>query len=37
VAAPGLDCAVHTDLAVLDEQLGLAAGLRRSGQLEERA
>jgi hypothetical protein len=37
VSAPGLDCAIHADLAVLNEQLGLAAGLRRSGQLEERA
>jgi len=36
VGAPHLDCAVHAYLAVLDEQLGFATGLRGAGQLEER-
>ncbi len=36
MAPPQFDRAVHAHLAVLDEQLGLAAGLRRAGQLEKR-
>jgi hypothetical protein len=36
VTAPRLDDAVHAHVAVLNEQLGLAAGLRGAGQLEER-
>ena len=36
MGAPHLDRAVHTYLAVLDEQLGFAAGLRGAGQLKER-
>jgi hypothetical protein len=36
VAAPHLDRPIHTHPAVLDEQLGFAAGLRGAGELEER-
>jgi len=36
VGAPHLDRAVHAYLAVLDEQLGFAAGLRGAGQFKER-
>jgi hypothetical protein len=36
VAATQFDRAVHAHLSVLDEQLGLAAGPGRTGQLEKR-
>jgi hypothetical protein len=36
VTAPELDGPVHAHLAVLDEQLGLAAGRRGASQLKER-
>ena len=36
MGAPHLDRAVHAYFAVLDEQLGFAAGLRGAGQLKER-
>jgi len=36
VAAALFDHAVHAHLAGLDQQLGLAAGERRAGQLEKR-
>ena len=36
MTAPQLVGAVHAHVAVLDEQLGFAAGLGGAGQLEER-
>jgi hypothetical protein len=36
VTAPQLDGPIHAHLAVLNEQLGFAAGRHRAGQLKER-
>ena len=36
MGAPHLDRTIHAYLAVLDEQLGFAAGLRGAGEREER-